>query len=175
MKALEDTRVWLEKAVIALNLCPFAKAVHSKGQIRWVLCEASDAADVLAVLKSEMLHLQQADANLVDTTLLVCPKALPNFYDFNDFLGQAEDVLADLGLEGVLQIASFHPHYQFANAAADDIDNLTNRSPHPTLHLLREDSVERAVAAFADAADIYQRNIETLRRLGRAGWAKLFS
>ena len=171
--AIDDTRRWLERAVIGLNLCPFAKAVHAKGQIRWVLSEAAAPAALLAELVCELQHLSAADAQAVDTTLIVHPGVLQDFHDFNDFLGQADVALAALGLEGVLQIASFHPQFQFADAAPDDIGNATNRSPHPTLHLLREDSIERALAAFPDAADIYERNIATLRSLGRAGWQAL--
>jgi uncharacterized protein len=170
---LDATRTWLEKAVIGLNLCPFAKAVHGKGQIRWVLCEATEPADLLAVLTAELHHLHAADPALIDTTLIVHPHVLQDFYDFNDFLGVAEDKLAEMGLEGRLQIASFHPRYQFADAKPDDIANFTNRSPHPTLHLLREDSVSRAVAAFPQADAIYENNIQTLRRLGRAGWQRM--
>lgn len=173
MGALDATRAWLEKAVIGLSLCPFAKAVHSKGQIRWVLCEATEPADLLVVLTAEMHHLQAADPALIDTTLIVHPHVLQDFYDFNDFLGEAEDALAELGLEGELQLASFHPRFQFAGTKPDDIGNCTNRSPYPTLHLLREASVSRAVAAFPDVDAIYDTNIATLRRLGKAGWLAL--
>jgi uncharacterized protein len=174
MSALDDTRVWLEKAVIGLNLCPFAKAVHGKGQIRWVLSEATGPEALLAQLVAELQHLQAADPALIDTTLIVHPQVLNDFYDFNDFLGLAEDTLAELGLEGELQIASFHPQFQFADARPDDISNYTNRSPHPTLHLLREASVSRAVGAFPEAETIFETNIATLRRLGKAGWRALW-
>ncbi len=173
MTPIDATRAWLERAVIGLNLCPFAKAVHVKGQIRWVLCDAHDAAGLLQVLAQELKFLAAADPELVDTTLIVHPQVLQDFDDFNQFLGVAEDALADLGLDGVLQIASFHPQYRFADAAPDDIGNATNRSPHPTLHLLREDSIQRAVMAFPEAEAIYERNIETLQRLGAAGWKRL--
>ena len=175
MSAVEQTRLWLERAVIGLNLCPFAKAVHARGQIRWVLSDATDTAALLEQLVLELQHLAAADPLVVDTTLIVHPGVLQDFLDFNDFLGLAEDTLADLDLEGVLQIASFHPDYQFAGAAPDDIANFSNRSPHPTLHLLREDSIARAVQAVPDAADIYERNIDTLDKLGLEGWRALFS
>ena len=174
MTAIEETTVWLEKAVIGLNLCPFAKAVHSKGQIRWVLSDATEPAALLELLVHELQHLAAADPEAVDTTLIVHPQVLQDFLDFNDFLGVAEDALEELGLDGVLQIASFHPQFQFADTDEGDITNATNRSPHPTLHLLREDSVERAVAAFPEAEAIFERNIETLRRLGAEGWNRLF-
>jgi hypothetical protein len=173
MDPLDQTRAWLEKAVIGLNLCPFAKAVHTKGQIRWVLSEATDPKTLLLQLVEELQHLAEADPEVVDTTLIVHPQVLQDFYDFNDFLGVAEDTLAELDLEGVLQIASFHPQFLFADAEPDDIGNATNRAPFPTLHLLREDSIERAVQAFPEAETIYERNIATLQRLGPEGWRKL--
>ena len=174
MTAIEETTAWLEKAVIGLNLCPFAKAVHGKGQIRWVLSDATDPVALLELLVHELQHLAAADPEAVDTTLIVHPQVLQDFLDFNDFLGVADEALEEMGLIGALQIASFHPQFQFAGTAADDITNATNRSPHPTLHLLREDSVERAVAAFPEADAIFERNIETLRRLGPEGWSMLF-
>ena len=173
MTALEETTIWLEKAVIGLNLCPFAKAVHSKGQIRWVLSDATEPVALLELLVHELQHLAAADPETTDTTLIVHPQVMRDFMDFNDFLGVAEDALAELDLDGVLQIASFHPQFQFAGTDSDDITNATNRSPYPTLHLLREDSVERAVAAFPKAEDIFERNIDTLQRLGPDGWKQL--
>jgi hypothetical protein len=171
---VEATREWLEKAVIGLNLCPFAKAVHLHERIRWVQSEARDADTLLGDLVRELQQLAAADPDEVETTLLVHPQALADFADYNDFLDVADAALDALGLAGTLQVASFHPDYRFAGSAADSIDNFTNRSPHPTLHLLREASIERAVAAFPDAATIYERNIKTLRRLGPAGWRALF-
>ena len=164
---------WLERAVIGLNLCPFAKAVHGKGQIRWVVSDAADEEALLRDLVHELQHLDAADPARIDTTLLIHPRALRDFEAFNHFLDRADDALRALGLEGAMQIASFHPQYQFAGSAPDDIANATNRSPYPTLHLLREASIDRAVAATPDAADIYERNIETLERLGPAGWDAL--
>ena len=175
MNAIEDTRHWLEAAVIGLNLCPFAKAVHGKGQIRWRLSDASEPKALLADLVQELQFLATADAQAVETTLLVHPHVLDDFLDFNDFLDVADAALVDLGLDGTLQIASFHPQYQFADSEPDDITNHSNRSPHPTLHLLRESSIARAVASVPDAADIYERNMETLQGLGHAGWQALFT
>jgi uncharacterized protein len=171
--AISDTRAWLERAVIGLNLCPFAKAVHHKGQIRWVLSGATTPQALLQTLTEELHTLQAADPEQVDTTVIVHPLVLQDFYAFNDFLADADDVLVGLQLDGILQIASFHPEYQFADVAPEDISNHTNRSPHPTLHLLREDSVDRAVAAYPNAEAIYERNIETLRGLGHKGWDQL--
>jgi hypothetical protein len=167
------TKHWLEKAVIGLNLCPFAKAVHLKQQIRWALSPARDTEALLADLVRELQILAAADPEQTDTTLLIHPQALTDFLDYNDFLDLADAVIEELGLDGVLQVASFHPDYQFEGTEPDDPANLSNRSPYPTLHLLREDSIERAVAAFPDAAEIYERNIETLQRLGLAGWRAL--
>lgn len=169
----DDTRRWLERAVIGLNLCPFAKAVHVKGQIHFAIQDAAEGADLLTALDAELRALVAIDAAVRDTTLLVAPAAFPDFLDFNDFLAQADAVLSRLGLEGVLQIAAFHPRFQFAGTVPDDIANATNRAPYPTLHLIREDSIDRAVQAFPDASRIYEANMATLRRLGARGWAAL--
>lgn len=167
------TQQWLEKAVIGLNLCPFAKAVHVKKQIRYVVSAAQDTDTLLADLLTELQFLAAADPGQVDTTLLIHPQVLSDFLDYNDFLDVADAVLDELDLTGAIQIASFHPDYQFAGTAIDDIENYTNRSPYPMLHLLREDSVERAVAAFPEAASIFEKNMETMRQLGLVGWEKL--
>ena len=172
---LTATRDWVDRAVIGLNLCPFAKAVQTRGLLRCVVSTARDEAALLAELADELQGLAAADPAVTETTLLIHPGVLQDFLDFNDFLGAAEALLEALGLEGELQIASFHPRYQFAGSAADDITNCSNRSPYPTLHLLRESSIDAAVAAFPDAADIYERNIATLRTLGPAGWARLMA
>ena len=168
------TRQWLERAVIGLNLCPFAKAVHAKGQVRYVLSEATTPQALLEQLGEELLRLRDTPADDIDTTLLVHPWVLSGFLDYNNFLDDADALVEALGLEGELQVASFHPDYRFAGTEPDDIGNYSNRSPFPTLHLLREDSIERAVAAFPDPDAIVERNLETLRRLGIDGWRKLF-
>lgn len=173
-EALAATRRWLEHAVIGLNLCPFAKAVYGKKQIRYALTAARSADELLAELERELALLTQLDPAMIDTTLLIHPLVMSDFLDYHFFLEEANAVVRNLGLEGVLQIASFHPRYEFAGSAADDIDNYTNRSPYPMLHLLRESSVDRAVAAYPDAAAISERNIETLRRLGHPGWRQLW-
>ncbi|NLP65338.1 DUF1415 domain-containing protein [Paraburkholderia sacchari] len=167
---LAATRHWLTRAVIGLNLCPFAKSVHVKGQIRYAISEATDLEGVLADLETELRTLADAAPEQIDTTLLILPHALADFLDYNDALHFADMLLAQLRLEGTLQIASFHPDYRFEGTEPDDIENYTNRAPYPILHLLREASIERAVDAFPDAADIYERNQETLRRLGLEGW-----
>jgi len=175
MNAIAATQHWLEQAVIGLNLCPFARAVHVKRQIRWVESPARDAQGLLEDLVRELQFLAAAEPETVDTTLLIHPHALNDFLDYNDFLDVADAAIEEQGLSGVLQVASFHPDYRFEGTAPDDVDNLSNRSPHPMLHLLREDSIARAVTAFPDAETIYERNIETLRRLGAVGWRKLMS
>lgn len=168
------TRDWVDRAVIGLNLCPFAKAVQVKGQVRYVVSRAQTPDALLAALDEELRKLAAADPEELDTTLLIHPQVLADFLDFNDFLERADRLLAELGLEGTLQVASFHPDYQFAGTAPDDISNFTNRSPYPTLHLIRETSIDRAVAAFPEAEEIYERNIETLEKLGHEGWQALF-
>ena len=171
--AIEDTQAWLTRAVVGLNLCPFAKAVMAKGQVRYVVTEHSEPEHVLKLFQTEMQTLVDADPDTLDTTLLIAPYLLPDFLDFNEFLFDCEAVLQDLDLEGVLQIADFHPGYQFAGTSADDVENRSNQSPYPTLHLLHEDSVSRAVEAFPDAALIYDRNIALLLEMGTAGWQAL--
>ncbi len=170
---IRHTRAWVDRAVIGLNLCPFAKAVQTKQQVRYVVTDASDTAALQAALTAEMRWLAQADALAVDTTLLIHPHVLQDFADYNDFLDLADEALLQADLDGVLQVASFHPQYQFADTDAHDIANATNRSPYPTLHLLREDSLDRAVAAFPHPEAIFEANIATLQALGPSGWTKL--
>ncbi|MGB3394300.1 MAG: DUF1415 domain-containing protein [Stenotrophomonas sp.] len=169
------TRRWLEKAVIGLNLCPFAKAVYVKQQVRFVLSDATTPEALLEQLAEELVLLRDTSAEQIDTTLIVHPEVLGDFLDYNDFLDNADAAVEALDLQGILQVASFHPRYQFAGTAPDDVSNYTNRAPYPTLHLLREDSVERAVAAFPDPDVIVERNIATLDELGVEGWNKLLA
>jgi hypothetical protein len=170
---VRDTRNWLERAVIGLNLCPFAKAVHVKAQVHYAVSEATGPRQLLADLAAELDALVSIDAASRETTLLMAPACLHDFLEFNDFLAGADRMIRKRGLEGVIQLASFHPDYQFEGTDAADITNCTNRSPYPTLHLLREESIARAVEAFPQAEAIYEANMDTLRRLGTAGWAAL--
>lgn len=170
---IADTRRWLERAVIGLNLCPFAKAVQAKGQVRYVLSDADHSRDLLEQLGEELLLLRDTPAEEIDTTLVVHPHVLQDFLDYNDFLDEADALVEAMDLEGVLQVASFHPDYRFADADPQDMENFSNRAPWPTLHLLREDSVSRAVDAYPEPDAIIDRNRETLRKLGRDGWDKL--
>ena len=172
-EAIAATREWLERAVIGLGLCPFAKAVHVKGQIRYAVSDARNSSSLLDDLQRELQTLTEAPPAEIDTTLLIHPYALNDFLDYNDFLETADELVESEGLTGILQVASFHPRYQFAGTAADDITNYTNRSPYPTLHLLREASVDEAVAAFPEAEAIFEKNIETMQRLGLPGWEGL--
>lgn len=171
--AIAQTRAWVRRAVIGLNLCPFARGVDAKDQIRYVVSEASDAEALLAALCVELRRLADADPEVVDTTLLIHPHVMTVFEDFNDFLDVADAAVEELGLEGEIQVASFHPDFQFADTDPDDITNATNRSPYPTLHLLREASVDRAVAAFPTAEAIFENNMRTLQTLGLEGWTTL--
>ena len=170
---LQQTRHWLEKAVIGLNLCPFAKAVYVKNQIRLVVSKARHADDFLEELDRELDLLVATSASEIDTTLLIHPTLFEDFLDFNDFLDIADGVVEEHELEGVVQLASFHPKFQFDGTEADDISNYTNRAPFAMLHLLREDSVDRAVEAFPQADAIFETNIATLEKLGLDGWKKL--
>jgi hypothetical protein len=172
-RMVQDTLRWLERAVIGLNLCPFAKAVYVKGQVHCTVSQATNLEalrdDLLQALKDLVAH-EPAER---DTTLLIIQNLLQDFVDYNDFLNVADDCLLALDLEGEIQIASFHPQYQFAGTDEDDITNFTNRSPYPTLHLIREASIDRAVAAFPDAEDIFEANMATMNQLGLQGWQDL--
>ena len=168
-----DTVRWLERAVIGLNLCPFAKSVHVKGQIHYAVTLTQDKGQVLELLGHELAALAAAPATERDTTLLVLPRCFPEFLDFNDFLEDAEALLEEMALTGTLQIASFHPRFQFAGTEPDDVTNCTNRAPYPTLHLLREASIDRAVEVFPEAEAIYERNIKVLEAMGMEGWIAL--
>ena len=170
---IADTQRWLERAVIGLNLCPFAKAPQVKGQVHYAVCLSPEPEALLLQLQDELNALADADPEERETTLLMVPRQMADFLAFNDFLDATDAMLEDLGLEGELQVAPFHPHFQFDGTEPDDIGNATNRSPYPTLHLLREESIDRAVEAFPEAEDIFEGNIARLEALGAAGWAAL--
>ena len=170
---IAETIVWLVRAVIGLNLCPFAKSVHVKRQIRYVVCSGTSEVDLRESLLVELQFLASANSEAIDTTLLIHPYVLTHFSDYNAFLDVADRARDSLSLSGVIQIASFHPQYQFANTDVDDVSNCTNRSPYPMLHLLREASIDKAVAAFPEASTIFEKNIETMNRLGASGWNRL--
>ena len=164
---MDRTRRWISDIVIGLNLCPFAQRVFKADKIRYVVSAAKDEMTLLDDLASEMQFLVSAPLAAVETTLLIHPGVLGDFLRYNDFLDVAERRLAALGLRGVLQIASFHPAYQFAGSAADAVENYTNRSPYPMLHLLREESISEVADDPDELLAIPQRNLATLQGLGR--------
>lgn len=172
--AAEDaTRIWLDEAVIGLNLCPFARAAVARRQVRYVVTAATDEAELRIALAAELSLLVATAAERIDTTLIVCPNAPADFDDFNDFLDEVDALLRTMDLEGTVQVASFHPRYRFEGTEEDDVTNATNRSPHPTLQLLREASVERVLAPIADPDAIWRTNLATLEALGPSGWEAL--
>jgi uncharacterized protein len=172
---IAKTVVWLERAVIGLNLCPFAKAEHLHGRIHYEVSDAKDGHQLMLDLGQSLELLLNQPPDKIETLLLIHPQVFEDFLDYNDFLVDAEDLLAKLDLEGVIQIASFHPQYQFEGTALDDIENYTNRSPYPMLHLLREESLERAVESVPDTDAIFERNIDTMKKLGLKRWQELFA
>lgn len=172
---IAHTRRWLERAVIGLNLCPFARAPYLAQRVRFRVSHATDDEELLADLEDELRALHAVSAAQCETVLLIHPWALHEFAEFNEFLNAADGCVEQLGFEGTLQVASFHPDYQFDGSGADDIENYTNRSPYPTLHLLREESIGRVVDAIDDPDEIYRRNISLLQGLGHAGWQRLMA
>ncbi len=157
-----------------MNLCPFAESVYRSHRVRLRVSEQRSAAGLLEEFRSELIDLNAIDPLKCETSLLIHPWVLADFIQYNDFLEVCESAIAELGLEGVLQVASFHPQYQFAGTQSEDIENNTNRSPYPMLHVLREASIERAIATVPDTDEIYRRNIRTLRELGHLGWQRLW-
>jgi len=172
-EVVATTKLWLERAVIGLNLCPFAREVHDKKQIRYVVSSATHPEELLEELMREMEVLAETPSEKIDTTLLIHPQVLTDFLDYNDFLEVVEEALEDMELDGILQVASMHPQYQFADTQPDDIENYTSRAPYPTLQLLREASIVKVVATYPEAEQIFDNNIATLRRLGHEGWDAL--
>ncbi|HEX5783353.1 MAG TPA: DUF1415 domain-containing protein [Burkholderiaceae bacterium] len=167
---LAATRRWLEEAVIGLNLCPFAKSVYVKNQVRIVVSRARHIDAFLDDLDRELELLKTTPAEEVETTLLVHPTLFPDFLVFNDFLNVADEVLVEHELEGVVQIAPFHPDFVFDGEPEGDMSHYTNRSPYPTLHLIREEGLGKAIDSYGNTDEIYERNIDVLRKLGPAGW-----
>lgn len=170
---IEATRLWVQRLVVDMNLCPFAKRELVKERVRFAITAATTEAQLLAALRAELERLQSDPS--VETTLLIHPQVLQDFRDYNQFLDAADGLLVDMQLDGIYQIASFHPHYQFAGTAADDAENYTNRTPYPLLHLLREDSLERAIASYPDVDGIPERNIALMQRLGHDALQQLLA
>ena len=172
-QVISDSQQWLERAVIGLNLCPFAKSVHVKSLIRYAISDAKSESELLADLQSELIYLNSVSPTITDTTLLIAPMCLHDFLEFNQFILKANKSLTKLDLDGIFQIATLHPQYQFAGTDVDDITNYTNRAPYPTLHLLRESSIDRALQAIPNAESIFEVNMNTMRRIGLEGWRDL--
>lgn len=172
-RIVAETRAWVTEAVVGLDLCPFAGAVLARDRIRFAVTGAIDPAGLIGALGDELTLLAAADPARIETTLLIHPGILNDFLDFNDFLADAEKRVERLGFGGILQVASFHPDFRFAGTSAGDIGNATNRSPYPTLHLLRESSVARAVDGWGNTDSIFEDNIRRLEALGPEGWAAL--
>ncbi len=170
-----DMQRWLERAVIGLNLCPFAKAVHVKGQVHVAVCAEPAFGPVLEALGAELDALLACSPEVRDTTLLVLPQGHDDFLLFDALVREGERLIARRRLAGVVQLASFHPRFVFADADEGDPGNNSNRAPWPTLHLLREASIDRAVAAFPQAEAIFGANVARLRALGHAGWHALLA
>ncbi len=168
-QVIEEIRRWVATMVIGLGLCPFADKPNRAGTIRYTVCPSNDSADVLAALIDELQLLVQSPRTEIETTLLIVPGMYPDFLDFNDFVGEAEDELQKLELTGVIQIVGFHPEFRFAEVDPESTENYTNRSPFPMLHLLREVSVSEAAETFGDLASIPTRNTATLEKLGLTG------
>lgn len=161
---ISATRNWVDTVVVGLNFCPFAKRELVKGRVRFTVCEATNEEELLQHLQQELQRLDNEPD--LETTLLIHPYALGDFMRYNEFLEQANSLLVVLDREGVYQVASFHPHYQFAGTGLDDAENYTNRSPYPMLHLLREASLEVAIDHYPNVDDIPDRNIELTQKLG---------
>lgn len=164
-KIIQTARNWVETLVVGLNLCPFARRELINNRVRFVVTHARSEAALVDALDDELRRLQRDES--IETTLLIHPDMLKDFYDYNDFLAVADGLLIDMELDGVFQVASFHPHYQFADTQFDDVENYTNRSPFPMLHLLREDSLEKVIDSYPDIDTIPERNVALLREMGR--------
>lgn len=173
-RIITQVEQWLDRVVIGLNLCPFAAEPRRQQQIRFQVSLATTPGDLLADLQSELLLLSQRPATELETTILIIPQGLEDFADYNDFLDLADRLLIQFGWDGTFQVASFHPHYQFADTQAEDAENLTNRSPYPLLHLLREASVEIALDHWPNPESIPARNIEQMQGLSAAQKHDLF-
>lgn len=172
---IEVTRRWISSVVIGLNFCPFARRVFQGGLIRYVVSEATDEEKLLEELGSELQNLAGAPIEETETTLLIHPGVFGSFLDFNDFLAIGDRLIETLKLRGIIQIASFHPDYQFEATQPDDVENFTNRSPYPMLHLLREESISKVMGEGDELLEIPRRNIELLKRLGRENMLEMMN
>ena len=172
---IKDVERWLDEVVIGLNFCPFAAKPHRNEQVRFVTSKATSEELLLTDLQDELTLLDQTPSSKIETTLLIVPEMLSDFHDYNQFLELVDELLVQFEWEGIFQVASFHPDYCFADAEPDSVDNLTNRSPYPILHILREDSIEKALENIADPGEVYKRNIETMKTLSSEQIKMLFN
>lgn len=170
-----EVKGWLENLVIGLDLCPFAAKPYRAGQVDFQLCAASEAADILSALYTQVSVLLDKDAQQLETSLLVCPALSANFDKYLDCLEWGQQLLVDAGWEGEVQLASFHPQYCFEGVAEQDRSNFTNRAPQAIFHILREASLEAAINHYGDTSAIPERNINQLRGMGVAKFERLFS
>ena len=161
---IQATQKWVETIVVGMNLCPFAKREIVKDRVRYTISESTLQEQLLMDLKTE-LELLDTDTS-IETTLLIHPSILQDFYDYNDFLELADSLLVDMELDGIYQIASFHPNYQFGGTEFDAAENYTNRSPYQMLHLIREASLERVIGSYPDMDEIPDRNIKLMNDMG---------
>ena len=166
MGSIKQTKQWVEQIVVGLNLCPFAKVPFNKNLIRYVLFEGTDMESLIHLVISELETLTKTSSTEIETTLLVTPNVLQEFEEYLDLFHLLNDVLEKLNLEGILQIASFHPNYLFEGSNLYDVENFTNRSPYPMFHLIRENSIEKAVESYKNPEEIPEKNMETMRYLG---------
>lgn len=162
---LNEVNQWLDKVVIGLNLCPFASRPYQQKQIRFTISQCNTDACLLEELQNELKLLAETKAEKIETTLLIVPNMLQDFYDYNDFLDYVDGLIADNEWEGIFQVATFHPDYQFGGTQPEDAENLTNRAPYPILHLLREASLEKAIEHYPNPELIPEHNIETVNNL----------
>ncbi|MFP5402389.1 MAG: DUF1415 domain-containing protein [Gammaproteobacteria bacterium] len=171
---IADVEQWLDEVVIGLDLCPFAARPRREKRVRIAVSHATTPEALLDDLQAELERLADAPAGELETTLLAIPDMLEDFADYNDFLDAVDLWVEQFGWEGELQVASFHPQYQFADTEADDPGNLTNRSPWPLLHIIREDSLEKAIEHYPDVDGIPERNIARMKALTAEERARLF-
>lgn len=171
---VEITQQWVERVVVGLNLCPFARPVVQEQSIRYAVCDASDWNTMRQFVLEEMLLIWEAEPSDITTSLLMFSQGLQDFLEYLEFLELADSLIEDAGLSGIFQVASFHPEYQFDGTSSEDRSNYTNRAPFPTLHLLREDDISRAVESSVDTTAIPERNIQRLLSMSEEEWNNFF-
>ena len=166
---IQTVKNWIANFIIQYNLCPFAKKPFVQNKISYIVYEGEDLEELATILQQTFTDLQTISRSSLETTIIILPNLLQNFNDYLAFLEVANRLIFALRLEGIIQIASFHPNYQFAGTNKEDVTNYTNRSPFPLIHLLREDSVTEAVTHYEDIEEIPERNMELMRQLRKDG------